>query len=77
MKHDKSLTSKKLLLINGFGSGVNIINELFTNPLTDINIYLSYPFGVLTLAGWVRQELPNYDMQILDLHMDFHKAISG
>jgi len=67
---------KNLLLINGFGSATSIINELLSNTLTDINIYLSYPLSVLTLAGWVRQEFPDYNIQILDVHMDLHKAIS-
>lgn len=67
---------KNLLLINGFGSGTRIINELLSNDSTDINIYFSYPIAVLTLAGWVRQELPDFNIQILDLQMDLHKIIS-
>lgn len=71
------MTVKNLLLINGFGSATSTINELLSDTLIDINIYLSYPLGVLTLAGWVRQELPDYNIQILDVHMDLHKAMSN
>ena len=73
----RSTRKKKLLLINGFGSPTTIINELLSKSSSDSNIYLSYPLGVLTLAGWCRQEFPNFDIQIIDAMMDFHKHISN
>lgn len=73
MKSDKV---KKLLLINGFSSPTEIINELLSDQGSDCNIYLSYPLGVLTLAAWCRQEFPNFKIQILDATMDLHKQMS-
>ena len=73
----KSTRKKSLLLINGFGSPMAIINEFLSNSATDSNIYLSYPLSVLTLAGWCRQEFPNFDIQIVDAMMDLHKHISN
>lgn len=73
----RSTREKNLLLINGFGSPTTIINELLSNSTSDSNIYLSYPLGVLTLAGWCRQEFPSFNMQIIDTMMDLHKHISN
>lgn len=61
------------MLINGIGSPGTIINELLSGFGSDSNIYLSYPLCVLTLAGWCRQEFPNFNIQIIDAAMDFHK----
>jgi hypothetical protein len=47
----RSAEKKNLLLINGFGSPMTIINEFLSKSRVDSNIYLSYPLGVLTLAG--------------------------
>lgn len=74
MKRD---AEKKLLLINGFSVSRTILGEFLSKKTTDSNIYLSYPLGVLTLAGWCRQELPNFQIQILDEMMNLHKHISN
>jgi anaerobic magnesium-protoporphyrin IX monomethyl ester cyclase len=73
----RSLKPKNLLLINGIGSPTKIINELLSNAASDSNIYLSYPLGILTLAGWCCQEFPNFNVKIVDAAMDFHKHLSG
>lgn len=54
MKHYKSLASKNLLLINGLALPSKMLDEFLSKSDTDSNIYLSYPLGVLTLAGWCR-----------------------
>ena len=66
-------TSKKLLLINGFWSPTSIINEFLSKSETDSNIYLTFPLGIMTIAGWCRQEFPDYNMQVIDLMMELHK----
>ena len=73
----RSQKKKNILLINGLGNPTAIINELLSNSGSDSNIYLSYPLCVLTLAGWCRQEFPNFNIQIIDAAMDFHKHISN
>jgi anaerobic magnesium-protoporphyrin IX monomethyl ester cyclase len=73
----KSLASKNLLLINGLALSNTILDEFLSNSATDSNIYLSYPLGVLTLAAWCGQELPNFNVKILDAMMDLHKHISN
>ena len=73
----KSEKSKNLLLINGFGSPMEIIDELLSNESGDSNIYLSYPLGILTLAAWCRQEFPNFNVQIVDAAMELHKQMSS
>ena len=73
----RSTRKKNLLLINGFGSPTTIINELLSLSTSDSYIYLSYPLCVLTLAGWCRQEFPNFNIQIIDAPMDLHKYISN
>ncbi len=65
--------TKRLLLINGFGSPTTIIDELLSGETSDSNIYLSYPLGILTLAGWCRQELPGFNIRIIDAMMELHK----
>jgi len=72
----RSAKKKNLLLINGFASPTAIIDELLSQPVSDSNIYLSYPLGVLTLAGWCRQEFPCFDIKIVDAMMELHKQIS-
>lgn len=73
----KSKQTKNLLFINGIGSPGAIINELLSKSDSDSNIYLSYPLCVLTLAGWCRQEFPNFNIQIIDAAMDFHKHVAN
>jgi len=73
----RSQKKKNLLLINGIGSPTAIINELLSNNVSDSNIYLSYPLCVLTLAGWCRQEFPNFNIKIIDAAMDFHKHVAN
>lgn len=73
----KSKKTKNILLINGIGSPGAIINELLSRTDSDSNIYLSYPLCVLTLAGWCRQEFPNFNIQIIDASMDFHKHVAN
>jgi radical SAM superfamily enzyme YgiQ (UPF0313 family) len=73
----RSTTTKNILLINGFGNPTNIMNDLLSNSTTDSNIYLSYPLGVMTLAGWCRQEFPSFNIQIIDANIDLHKHISN
>jgi magnesium-protoporphyrin IX monomethyl ester (oxidative) cyclase len=75
MKHD--LTSRNLLLINGLALPSKMLDEFLSKSATDSNIYLSYPLGVMTLAGWCRQEFPNFNIQILDAMMNLHKHISN
>lgn len=77
MKHDKTLASKNLLLINGLALPSKMLDEFLSKSDTDSNIYLSYPLGVMTLAGWCRQEFPNFNIQILDAMMNLHKHISN
>jgi anaerobic magnesium-protoporphyrin IX monomethyl ester cyclase len=74
MKSDKA---KNLLLINGFSSPTEIINELLSDQTSDSNIYLSYPLGIMTLAAWCRQEFPRLKIQIIDATMDLHKQMSA
>lgn len=66
-----------LVLINGFGSPSTIINEVLSKSTSDSNIYLSYPLGILTLAGWCRQEFPDFKIRIVDAMMDLHKHLSN
>jgi radical SAM superfamily enzyme YgiQ (UPF0313 family) len=72
----RSLKKKSLLLINGIGLPTSILGELLSGSSSDSNFYLSYPLGVLTLAGWCRQEFPNFDIQIIDMAMDLHKHLT-
>ncbi len=72
----KSFVKKNLLLINGYGSPRIIIDELISKISTDSNIYLSYPVAVLTLAGWCKQEFPNFNIKIIDAPMEIHKHFS-
>jgi anaerobic magnesium-protoporphyrin IX monomethyl ester cyclase len=73
----KSNKNKTILLVNGFSSPTEIINELLANQSSDSNIYLSYPLGIMTLAAWCRQEFPNFRIQIVDATMELHKHISS
>jgi len=73
----KSLASKNLLLINGLALPSKMLDEFLSKSATDSNIYLSYPLGVMTLAGWCRQEFPNFNIQVLDAMMNLHKHISN
>jgi len=72
----RSPKRKNILLINGIGIPGAIIEELLSGSASDSNIYLSYPLCVLTLAGWCRQEFPNFNIQIIDAAMDFHKHVA-
>ena len=69
--------SKKLLLINGFWTPTNIIDELLSNAQTDSNIFLTFPLGIMTIAGWCRQEFPNFNIQIVDFMLELHKCFSN
>jgi len=73
----RSQKTKNILFINGIGSPSAIINELLSKSGSDSNIYLSYPLCVLTLAGWCLQEFPNFNIQIIDAAMDFHKHVAN
>lgn len=69
--------SKNILLINGFWTPSNIINEFLSNTESDSNIFLSFPLGVITIAGWCIQELSDFNIQIIDFMMELHKHLSN
>ena len=63
-----------LLFINGFWTPTNIIDELLSNVQTDSNIFLTFPLGIMTIAGCCRQAFPFLEIQLLDFMMELHKV---
>jgi anaerobic magnesium-protoporphyrin IX monomethyl ester cyclase len=72
----KSNAENNILLINGPSTSTTLINELLSGQVSDSSIYLSYPLGIMTLAGWCRQEFQKSNIIILDVNMLLHKHIS-
>jgi radical SAM superfamily enzyme YgiQ (UPF0313 family) len=65
-----------LLFINGFWTPTNIIDELLSNVQTDSNIFLTFPLGIMTIAGCCRQAFPSLEIKVVDFMMELHKVFN-
>lgn len=71
------MRNKSILLINGFGAPLKTITRHLGDRYSGNSIYLSAPLGVLTIAAWCKQSLPEFNVQIIDANLCLHKYLNS
>lgn len=66
-----------ILLINGFWVPTSTISELLSFSQFDSNIFLTFPIGIMTIAGWCRKLIPSYGLKVIDYMLELHKFFSN
>lgn len=64
---------KNILLINSFWSPQNVIEDYLAGDKDDSTIFFTLPLGIMTIGAWCRQDIPEANLEIIDVMLELHK----